>query len=143
MVLNPDRLIIGFYGFPRFNIPDRDITLRPDLWKTFCPRPVNSISFAMAYGAVKTTPDAAARPAGSSASQTDDNINGNASQAPQGSDAADEQSTTFWSRTKAFYQNNIGLFFVFLAQIFASIVRKPPSHHSTHVPTLADRHRWP
>lgn len=76
----------------------------------------------MAYGAVKTAPDAAARPSESSASQTDEGGTGNASQPRLGSDDADEQSTTFWSRVKAFYQNNIGLFFVFLAQIFASIV---------------------
>lgn len=77
----------------------------------------------MACGAVKTAPDAAARPAESSASQTDENGAGNVSQSRLGSDAADEQSTAFWSRAKAFYQNNIGLFFVFLAQIFASIVK--------------------
>lgn len=75
----------------------------------------------MAYGSVKTTPDAAAQPTGSSSAQTNGNSNGDASHPVQGADAADEQ-TTFWQRTKAFYQTNIGLFFVFLAQIFASIV---------------------
>ncbi|OAQ98778.1 hypothetical protein LLEC1_05574 [Akanthomyces lecanii] len=74
----------------------------------------------MAYGAVKT-PDAAAQQAGISAAQAGENSNGDAVQASPGSDA-DEQNTTFWSRTQAFYQNNIGLFFVFLAQIFASIM---------------------
>lgn len=30
--------------------------------------------------------------------------------------------SVLWLRTKAFYHDNIGLFFVFLAQIFASVV---------------------
>lgn len=76
----------------------------------------------MAYGSVNTTPDAAARSTGSSSAQTNGNSNGDASHPVQGADAADEQTPTFWQRTKAFYQTNIGLFFVFLAQIFASIV---------------------
>lgn len=32
-------------------------------------------------------------------------------------------TTSAWQRTKALYWENIGLFFVFLAQIFASIVQ--------------------
>lgn len=41
----------------------------------------------------------------------------------------DESSTetpnSVWQRTKAFYYDNIGLFFVVLAQILASVVRLP------------------
>lgn len=36
-----------------------------------------------------------------------------------------ETSNSVWQRTKAFYYDNIGLFFVVLAQILASVVRSP------------------
>lgn len=36
-------------------------------------------------------------------------------------DGGNQKST--WQSIKSFYEENIGLFFVFLAQIFASIVR--------------------
>ncbi|KAJ6786725.1 hypothetical protein PWT90_09663 [Aphanocladium album] len=75
----------------------------------------------MAYGAVKTTPDADAQQAAGSA--TSINGNGHASSSAQASDTAPSGGqTTFWGRTMGFYHNNIGLFFVFLAQIFASIM---------------------
>ncbi|KPM43907.1 hypothetical protein AK830_g2583 [Neonectria ditissima] len=37
-------------------------------------------------------------------------------------DDDDDDDDTFWPRLKAFYAKNIGLFFVFLAQMFASIM---------------------
>ena len=39
---------------------------------------------------------------------------------------------SWWLRVKAFYHENIGLFFVFLAQIFASIVRASRAWGTTH-----------
>ncbi|KAM3540090.1 hypothetical protein ARSEF1564_007006 [Beauveria bassiana] len=77
----------------------------------------------MSYGSVKKTSDAAAQHADSSSASLP-NGHSHASQI-HGSDeasAADDEQTSFWVRTKAFYNNNIGLFFVFVAQIFASIM---------------------
>ncbi|TQV92407.1 hypothetical protein V2A60_007099 [Cordyceps javanica] len=76
----------------------------------------------MAYGSVKTASgDASQQQVNGSTAQV--NGNGSTSHA-HGSEevAAADQQTGFWGRTKAFYHNNIGLFFVFLAQIFASIM---------------------
>lgn len=39
----------------------------------------------------------------------------------------DEQHQTVWKKLKGFYERNIGLFFVFLAQVFASLVRQTAS----------------
>ncbi|KAM3550940.1 hypothetical protein MY1884_007988 [Beauveria asiatica] len=77
----------------------------------------------MSYGSVKKSLDAAAQHAGNSSAFLA-NGHGHASRI-HGSDeapAADDEQTSFWVRTKAFYYNNIGLFFVFVAQIFASIM---------------------
>lgn len=46
-------------------------------------------------------------------------------------DGSPEAPSTFWGRVKAFYSENIGLFFVFLAQMFASIVRPLLWHRPT------------
>ncbi|EGX91706.1 hypothetical protein CCM_05864 [Cordyceps militaris CM01] len=73
----------------------------------------------MAYGSVKkTAPDTAAQQDARSTAPHD----GNGSASPIADDAAADQPTTFWRRTTAFYHDNIGLFFVFVAQIFASIM---------------------
>lgn len=48
----------------------------------------------------------------------------NSSEASTGNDEQQQcfDQSALWLRTKAFYHNNVGLFFVFLAQIFASVV---------------------
>ncbi|OAA53682.1 Drug/metabolite transporter [Cordyceps fumosorosea ARSEF 2679] len=77
----------------------------------------------MSYGSVKTAPDTAAEPATSPAAQADGTSHESPTRSPDAAASpADDQPATFWVRTKHFYHNNIGLFFVFLAQIFASIM---------------------
>ncbi|KAJ3472215.1 hypothetical protein NLG97_g11182 [Lecanicillium saksenae] len=75
----------------------------------------------MAYGSVKTTPEAGAQQAAGNGAAVNGNSHASSAQAPDEAVSGAAQ-TTFWGRTKAFYHNNIGLFFVFLAQIFASIM---------------------
>lgn len=38
--------------------------------------------------------------------------------------AEDEERQPLWQKLKGFYERNIGLVFVFMAQVFASLVRK-------------------
>lgn len=81
----------------------------------------------MAYGAVNTASKAnAARSANGSTAGAQAEGNGSVSAAATDSPAEDGSGASLWARTRAFYENNIGLFFVFLAQIFASIVSLAP-----------------
>lgn len=74
----------------------------------------------MSYGAVDNVRK------GNTQSPSFSNGNANGSSGPSGSEASPSEhqggGKSFVARIKAFYDNNIGLFFVFLAQMFASIV---------------------
>ncbi|KAM3434245.1 hypothetical protein NHJ13734_006088 [Beauveria thailandica] len=77
----------------------------------------------MSYGSVKKSLDAAAQHAGnSSAFLANGHVHASRIHGSDEAPAADDEQTSFWVRTKGFYYNNIGLFFVFVAQIFASIM---------------------
>lgn len=52
------------------------------------------------------------------------------SPAASASDNEEAGSSTIWQKTTAFYSRNLGLFFVFLAQIFGSIVSSSQLPHA-------------
>lgn len=81
----------------------------------------------MGYGAVQKDQSSSDRKAAAAAPSVTDNSHASAdpiNETPAASDdgAALDVDGTVWGRVKLFYHDNIGLFFVFLAQIFASIV---------------------
>ncbi|KAM5368104.1 hypothetical protein ACJZ2D_009708 [Fusarium nematophilum] len=101
----------------------------------------------MSYGTIKTS---ATKPNVSETSPllTQDDANGNpasasASASEDGSSSETSQrDATCWASLKAIYFRNIGLFLVFLAQMFGSIVsaHKGPGRCSMGALTKADVH---
>lgn len=66
----------------------------------------------MSYGSVNST--AGNRATEAASSHADENSSRNVEQG--------QEPMTAWYRIKTFYHDNIGLFFVFLAQVFAAVV---------------------
>jgi hypothetical protein len=81
----------------------------------------NSPALAMSYG---TTRSPAAQVASSDPLLPDEDQTSQRPPSPAASatEAEGPGPNTLWQKTKAFYGRNLGLFFVFLAQIFGSIV---------------------
>lgn len=77
----------------------------------------------MAYGTVKSnTPTESPTLEGRSPVASPDHVPTQTSHSAR-AEEDESQHGTVWGRVKSFYAKNLGLFFVFLAQIFGSIVR--------------------
>lgn len=97
----------------------------------------------MSYGTVNA-PEDSGRKADPAAlpSQDGDHRVENENGTPHGGEQADgpdhskdEQHQTAWQQLKAFFDRNIGLFFVFMAQVFASLVGTTHDHTKMRIVT--------
>lgn len=92
----------------------------------------------MGYGAVQKDQSNSDRRNAAAADESDVSAGPvNETSTPSDVGTTGDMDNVAWGRVKQFYQDNIGLFFVFLAQIFASIVSYYVIRRFNHMQYLA------